>query len=164
MMQTQSFLENGTSMRHSRQTRKRHKLHSAPRFMYPNTRQHRAHADFESIIGRSNEPPTLMEPFRRNTCKSERNALHVFQISFHFVCFVFYQRILSIPNAMCRVLSKCKKCEAWILKNKKERQRRRRRRKNRSRIKLIVKEREEIFAFSFPLLWKIASIFKRIKC
>lgn len=62
-------------MRHSLHTRKWHKLHSAPRLMYPKTRQHRAHADFESIIGLSNEPPTLIAPFRRNNCKSDRNAL-----------------------------------------------------------------------------------------
>lgn len=78
------------SMRHSRHTRFLHKLHSAPRLMYPNTRQHRAHADFESIIGLSNEPPTLIAPLRRNNCKSERNALQITSFIFcrviHFKC------------------------------------------------------------------------------
>lgn len=76
IMHTQSFLAWGTSIRQSRQTRERHKLHSAPRFMYPNTRRHRAHDDFDSIIGLSNEPPfTLIAPLRRKNCKSARNVL-----------------------------------------------------------------------------------------
>lgn len=115
MMQTQSFLENGTSIRHSLHTRNRHNLHSAPRFMYPNTRQHRAHADFVSIIGLSNEPPTLIAPLRRNNCKSDRNALHEFG-QFH----IFFRHIQSQVKLCTMIWMKKEQRKSFCKRKKKE--------------------------------------------
>lgn len=103
-MHTQSFFVWGTSIRHSRQTRKRHELHSAPRFMYPNTSRHRAHDDFDSIIGLSNEPPfTLMAPFRRNNCKSARNVLVTCILC---VCFFYILVQWAIDNSAFQIRKK----------------------------------------------------------